>query len=260
MTDERIIAYLLEELPDQELEQFENECFQEEEWPDHLKLVEEDLIDAYLRDDLVPPQRQRFEQNYLNTNARLERVAMLAALLRHIDETDAIAAPASVATLPPPSEPTWGERFRALLGGQSWKWQAAMALALIVVGAGGWWLYSRLGSHAPQTFATLTLKSSVNNRAEGAEAGRVKLPLEADALKIILTLPEGAIPSPRYRVELDNADGARKPLAIDRQDAQSVSVLMPSAHLTRGQYVLKLFALQADGVEQRLGGYYFNLE
>ena len=52
MTDERIIAYLLEELPEDDLERFEDECFAQESWPAQINLVEEDLIDAYLRNEL----------------------------------------------------------------------------------------------------------------------------------------------------------------------------------------------------------------
>ena len=104
MTDERIIAYLLKELPEEELEQFEDECFDQESWPSQLNLVEEDLIDAYLRDELTQERRQRFERNYLITEARQERVMMAAALLRHIDDAHRVGAEATVAA--PPTAPT----------------------------------------------------------------------------------------------------------------------------------------------------------
>src|SRR5215218_3051501 len=98
MTDERIIAYLLKELPEEELERFEDECFTSEDWPTQISLAEEDLINDYLRKELDPEQRRHFELNYLTTVARMERVRVAAALLRHVDacapaaET-AVAAP-----------------------------------------------------------------------------------------------------------------------------------------------------------------------
>ena len=67
------------ELPEEDLERFEDECFAQERWPELIDLAEEDLIDAYLRNDLTPERRRRFEQNYLTTEARLERVSMAAA-------------------------------------------------------------------------------------------------------------------------------------------------------------------------------------
>src|SRR5215213_1963188 len=110
MTDERIIAYLLEELPEEELKQFEDECFAQESWPPQVSLVEGDLIDAYLRDELTPGRRQRFEQNYLTTEARRDRVLMAAALLRHVDEQPtAVLADASVLRA---EQQTWVARAR----------------------------------------------------------------------------------------------------------------------------------------------------
>jgi methionine-rich copper-binding protein CopC len=253
MTDERIIAYLLEELPEEESERFEDECFAEENWPAQLSLAEEDLIDAYLRDELTPEQRQRFEHNYLTTEARQERVRMAAALLRRVDEYNA-ASSAPVAARPP--EPSWTERLHAFWNSQHWALRSAAAFSLVAVMAVALWL-SLSRAPSPQTFATLTLAVSVNNRAEGAQAGKVKLPLSASALRISLMLPEQLPQASRYRVEWENDRGEAKPLEIAGQDAQSVSVVIPASQLARGQYALKLFAIKADGTEQRTGGSYF---
>src|SRR5947207_3162054 len=83
----------------------------------------------------------------------------------------------------------------------------------------------------------------------------------ADALRIFLTLPEGSAPATRYRAELLNENGETKSFETAGQDSRSVSVVIPSAQLARGQYVLKLFKTEADGAEQRVGGsYLFNVE
>jgi methionine-rich copper-binding protein CopC len=252
MTDERIIAYLLEELPEDDLERFEDECFAQESWPTQIDLVEEDLIDAYLRHELVPERRQRFERNYLTTETRQERVSIAAALLRHIDEYNAASA-AVVAV--PPTQLTWTERFRAFSSSQAWELRAATALAIVVVIAGTLWLFSR--APAPRTFATLTLTVSNNNRAEGVQARKVKLPPDAEALNVSLTLPQESPPAARYRVELENDNGETKSAEVAGKDAQSVLVVIPAAQLARGQYALKLFAIKTDGTEQRINGSYF---
>jgi methionine-rich copper-binding protein CopC len=257
MTDERIIAYLLEELPEEELEQFEDECFAQENWPAQVDLAEEDLIDAYLRDELTPEQRQRFERNYLTTEARQERVMLAVALLRHVDEhqTDA-----KVTVAGPTTELTWADRFHAFWSSQTWALRAVAALALVTIIASTLWL-SLSRAPSPQTFATLTLTISASNRAEGAQAGQVNLPLSADALRISLTLPEQLPRAARYRVELVNDNGETKPLEVAGQDAQTVTVVIPAAQLARGQYALRLFAITADGTEQRINGnYFFNVQ
>jgi methionine-rich copper-binding protein CopC len=259
MTDERIIAYLLEELPEEESEQFEDECFAQDSWPVQLNHVEEDLIDAYLRDELTLERRQRFERNYLTTEARQERVRMAAALLRHVDEYHARAQvnPQSA----PVEELTWTNRWHAFWRHQTRTLSAAAALALTALIVGALWFYvSRNGS--PQTFVSLILAiNKSNNRAEGALASKVKLPLAASALRIFLTLPEQLPQAARYRVELENDRGETKPLEITGRDARSVSVVIPAAQLARGQYALKLFAIKADGTEQRINGsYLFTVE
>src|ERR1044071_7501817 len=165
MTDERIIAYLLEELPEDDLEQFEDECFAQESWPTQVNLVEEDLIDSYLRDELTPERRQRFENNYLTTEARQGRVIMAAALLRHVDELK-VASKASIAE--PLKELTWAERFRAFWNSQTFALRTVAAIAVMAVVTGALYLIF-LRPSSPQTFVALTLNISSNNRAEGAE-------------------------------------------------------------------------------------------
>jgi methionine-rich copper-binding protein CopC len=254
MTDEKIIAYLLKELPEEELEQFEDECFAQESWPTEVNLVEDDLIDTYLREELTQERRGRFERNYLTTEARQERVLIAAALLRHVDKNNRAD---QVAVAPRSQGLTWAGRFSAFWRSQSWVFQTSSALGLVAIITGALWL-SLSHAPSPRTYATLTLSISIsNNRAEGIQVGKVKLPLSASDLRISLKLPERLPPAARYRVELEDENGVVKPLEMAGQDAQSVSVVIPAAQLTRGQYALKLFALKADGSEERINGSYF---
>jgi methionine-rich copper-binding protein CopC len=249
MTNETIIAYLLEELTEDDLERFEDECFAQESWPTEIELAEEDMIDAYLRNELLPERRQRFEQNYLTTDARHERVSIAAALLRHIDD---VSKPVSVG---PSAELTWAGRFHAFWNSPSWGLRAATAIGLVVVFSGALWLLVLRPS--PPTFAALTLSIRSNNRAEGAQADRIKLPPNAEVLNISLILPQPSPPAERYRVELENDNGDAKSAEVAEKNAQTVFAVVPAAQLARGQYVLKLFAIKPDGTEQRITGSYF---
>jgi hypothetical protein len=249
MTEERIIAYFLEELPEEDLEQFEDECFSQESWSEQINLVEGDLIDDYLRDELTPEHRRRFEQNYLTTAARRERVGLAAALLRHVDKAQAKPLPV------PPLEPTWTERLRAFWSRQTWQLQAATALVLAALIVGVLWL-AFVRARAPQTFATLTLNISAASRGANEPARKVTLPPGTDALKISLSLPEPSATAARYRVELMNERGEIKPVEISGQDAQSVSVVIPASQLPQGRYALKLYTSASGGAEQRVNGNY----
>ena len=259
MTDEHIIAYLLKELPEADLERFEEQCFAQEEWPAQINLVEEDLIEAYLLDELTPERRQRFEQNYLNTVAGKRRVLVAAALLRCAEEHHTALNQAGVV---PPQKSTWVERFRAFWSSQSWALRAAAAVAALVLIGGALWFFRPPPS--PRTFATLTLTISRGNRAEGVQPNPVKLTRDIDALKISLVLPQQSPPAADYRVELDELEkntGETRPAKVTGRDAQSVLVEVPAAQLARGRYALKLFAVQADGTVQRINGsYYFIVE
>jgi hypothetical protein len=252
MTEERIIAYLLEELPEEELERFEEQCFAHEDWPVEVNVVEEDLIEDYLRDALAPERRLRFERNYLKTAARMERVRRAAALLRHLDEYPPAALATAVAPTPP--EQTRAGRFRSFWGGSTWLPRVAVALVVTVaVVPSVWWLLFQRGIQAPRTVVTLALNVGNIDRSGGAPPGRVSLTRDTDTLKINLTLLDPPAQSVRYRVELSDVNGEIKTSEIVGQDAQSVLVLVPAAQLTRGQYALKLFAVRADGTERPVG-------
>ncbi|MDQ3802629.1 MAG: hypothetical protein M3416_02080 [Acidobacteriota bacterium] len=264
MTDERIIAYLLRELPAEEAERFEEECFAGESWPAQISSVEEDLIDAYLRGELTPERHQCFRQNYLTTAARRQRVAMAAALLRYVDTLPDEVEPDEVEPVAPapPAAPTWAGRLIAVWGRQTWALRAGVAVAVIAIIAGSLWLF-RQRAPEPRTFATLALtiiaddtRDARGPRPGGGQPGRISLPPGTDALRVSLKLPGQPGPAARYRVELVNDGGGMTPLAAAGREGESVSVEIPAGQLKRGQYVLRLFAVRPDGAQQRIPGHY----
>jgi hypothetical protein len=253
MTDERIFAYLLGELPEEESERFEGQCFAAEDWPEQISLAEEDLVDAYLRGELSSEQHQHFERNYLITEERRKRVAVAAGLLRYVGtlRTRETAAP----RLEPPGT-NWFGHFLAFSGGRGWAMRAGLAVSVLAVIVGALW-FARSHTNAPRTFATITLTISADsNRAEGVQAGRVKLQPGTDALRIHLKLPGLAAAAARYRIELVSREADASSMNTAEQDSESVMVEIPAARLTRGQYAVRLFAVMPDGTEQRVSGIY----
>jgi hypothetical protein len=251
----RAVLYLLGQMSEEEAEQFEDYCFAQERWPSQVGLVEGDLIEEYLHDELQPEQRALFEQNYLTTEARQERVRVAAALLRRVCASEVVEPPVVV-----PEGVTWAERFKAFWGGRSQGLRAASAVAVLVIVIGGMWLYlARV--RPPRPVDTLRLNGSVINRSEGVHARTIKLSPTAAALRVFLTLPERATPATRYRAELDSEDGETTTLAVEGQEGQAVSVLIPTSLLSRGQYAVTLFIVKDDGTEQPVyGTYFFNVE
>jgi hypothetical protein len=251
MNDERIVAYLLGELPDEESERFDEECFAGEDWPEEVRAAEHDLVDAYLRYELTPEQRQHFEQNYLTTEKRMKRVATAAALLGHVETLGE-----EKTSEQKQSGPTWINSFIAVWHRQSWALRAGLAVGVVAVVVGAVWL-ARSRSSAPRSFATLTLTIADSNRAEGAQPNRVKIPPGTDALRIYLRLPGEAAGAARYRVELEKEEGEKSPVGVVGRDPETITVEIPADQLNRGEYALRLFTVRPDGAEQRVGGLYF---
>lgn len=245
MTDERITAYLLQELSEEEAERFEEQCFAHEEWPAELDSAEQDLIDAYLRKELTAERRRRFEENYLTTDARKARVLTAQSFLQVL--------------CPRPQKSTLGEKLRAF-------WQRPLipqfATAVLVLALGLMFFVPLMQRwRSPQTFTRLDLTMSSPDRAAGVQAPKVQLPLASDALKVYLKLPEPSLGAVDYRVQWENVNTSLGNLKVESHDAESVVVIIPANDLTRGSYLLKLFKINRDRTEQQLpGNYFFTVE
>ena len=244
MTDERMTAYLLQELTEEEAERFEEQCFALNEWPADLEAAEQELIDAYLNNELSKDRRVRFEKNYLTSDTRKARVLTAHSLHKVLPPP------------PPPRKVTIREKLQAF-----WELpavpQAAAAIVVLTIGAVLFAPIFLRGRRPPQTFKRLDLVMSSSNRSTGAQTEKVTLPLSADALEIYLKLPEPSSNAARYRVQWENVTGNLGDLQIASKDGQSAVVVIPANLIKPGQYTLKLFRINEDGTEQRVNGNYF---
>lgn len=252
MTDERITAYLLQELTPREAEVFEEQCFTQDEWPAaELESAEDDLIQAYIRKELSPERHQRFENNYLVTAARKDRL-LLAQSFLHV-------------VCPKPRKRTWAERLQNWIGQFSPqvsvpKFASALVVAFLGVSLSVF-ICTRPRNHSPQTLANLNLVIAYDNRSAGSQHEKVTLPIAADALKISFALPPNEPQGATYRIQWEDVKGPLETLEIQSQDPKSLSVIIPAEKLSRGRYTLKLFRKNQDGTEQRVeGSYFFDVE
>ena len=236
MTDERITAYLLEELTEQESEQFEEQCFAQDKWPaDEIDAAEQDLIDAYLRNELPSDRKRRFQERYLTTDARKARV---------------LAAKSFHATLcPAQTTSRWQEWLRAIFQRPLVPQTAVAILVLVTV------VIVILVPRSPQTFTQIELAASTSDRATGAQSKTVSLPLSTEALEVHLKLPQPAADTAAYRVQFENMNGSLGDLKVESQDAESVVVRIPANRLAPGKYLLKL-----TNKNDVIGNYYFTTE
>jgi tetratricopeptide (TPR) repeat protein len=73
-SDEELIRYLLGDLEDSRRDDLEDRFFADDALHDQLLAVEDELVDFYVRDELPPQQRKRFEDWFLRSADRREKV------------------------------------------------------------------------------------------------------------------------------------------------------------------------------------------
>lgn len=235
-----IRQYLLGKLTGDSQQKVEERLLTEDDLFEELEIAEDELIDEYLAEKLSEDERERFEQNFLATPERQQKVRFSRSLNRYVRTIESQEK----------ATPPFGWHFWST---QNWALPAAAAIAVIVIVA-GIFLFSR--QRTPPTIATLTLTISASTRGEGVQATKVTLPLNADVLRLRLKLPETSNPARRYRVELLSENSETETLPTVGQDEQSVVVEIPAAQLSRGRYALNVYVIKPDGSEERIRGSY----
>ena len=244
MTDKRTTAYLLDELPEHEAQEFEEQCFSQPEWPEVVESAEEDLIQAYIDDELSPERRRRFEENYLTTPSRIEKVLFARAFPHVVCQ----------------QQPSWIGRalsFLKLLVSSPQSAVLRFATIVVTLGLAATVLWFLFRTTPPRTFAHMNLAISYDNRSAASSSQKVTLPLTEDALRLWLSLPEPVTQGTTYRVQWENKKGPIEDLAVENQAANSISVIIPARKLLPGLYALKLFRKNPNGTEERVPGNYF---
>jgi TolA-binding protein len=134
-----LTRYLLGDVSDNERERIEESFTDENAFNEYL-VVEEDLVDAYIRGELSPQERRKFEDNYLGPSLeRRERVAIARAILECLPEMQKSPAPvAAVAAAGADSKPSSIKAFFSRYKVAALQY----ALAAIVVGVLTFWLSS----------------------------------------------------------------------------------------------------------------------
>lgn len=267
--DKEIRRFLLGGLDEEARQGVERRLLTEEDFFEELLFVEEELTDEYLNGGLSEDERRAFEAHFLSTPERLRKLSFAKALGRYVSENSEAESAGAAESRPrvaassvaaaDDAAATWAGRVRAFWGARSRPLRAAAAFAAALLMVGAAWLLLRAPS--PRTFATLSLSPTAVTRGEAARPEAVRLPPDADALKVTLTLPGGASEASRFGVELEGEDGPAGRLEAGRQDARTISVVIPASRLARGRYSLKVFETGADSAERRVpGNYFFNVE
>jgi len=120
--DQQLLRYLLGQLPDEDIERLDEASVVDDDVALRLRVVEHDLVDAYVTDTLDRDMFVPFESRYLSTPQRQQQVRFARGFMRAIDHAARARPPA--ARFKVSSRITMSPRF-----------MTAAALMLVVSGA-----------------------------------------------------------------------------------------------------------------------------
>ena len=135
--EQTIQRYLLGELTESEQTALEQEYFNDQQLFEQIVEVENELVDKYARGLLSSATHGRFKKYYLDHAQRQERARFAEALQATLDQAKVVEVAASTST------ETFMERLSAALRGPRLAWAFSIAVLLIAVLAGWFFIETR---------------------------------------------------------------------------------------------------------------------
>jgi hypothetical protein len=147
--DQNLKQYLLGALSETEAERLDELSLTDDEVAEALQVVEQDLVDAYVQDELSETARAQFNSYYLASPRRRQKVAFAQAF-----QAQAVKSPATQASraqtetaaevVPRPKGRSWFSTWRGFNASRpAWQWGAAVA-ALVLLVTGSWLLFEHV--------------------------------------------------------------------------------------------------------------------
>lgn len=128
--ESEMARYLLGDMPEDKLTDFEKRYFADDALFDQMLLVKHELVDAYVRNHLDAETNEKFERHFLATPSGQQEVAFASALREKLNE-------------PRPrigTEKKQNSRWAELFGGWSFPEFGLAAAALLLIAIGLGWL------------------------------------------------------------------------------------------------------------------------
>jgi hypothetical protein len=246
-----------------DLSQLEERLMSESNLYEELLILEDELVDQYLRGQMTDVDRVSFERYFLNSPEHREKVRFAQALHRYVDraasdvsviETEAApaAADAESETKSRVHAPVKSRRF------SFWPFQnpvlnyALASLFIIAIGAVSWMAIRTLRPTGPGNVFEATLIPGGVTREGGGEIQTITIPAGTDTVRLQLLLPVNQLSE--YKAELIDGNGdsvmTRSQLtATESAGKKTLVVDIPARSLRRDTYRLKLSGRSAGAYE-----------
>lgn len=164
--------YLLGELSEQEQTQLEEEYFANDALFERFLAVKDDLIDAYARGDLVAEKRQRFEQHFLASRPRQDRVEEAKGFIRAVTAHSTTAARVNAADSAQ-SQNTWWQQVISFTTLRPLVWRGALVAVLLIAVGGSWLLVRRFQDQRSEREQSQNQEAADKRREEERRAAVV---------------------------------------------------------------------------------------
>lgn len=251
-TDKMLRQYLLGGLASDEQLRLEEQLLIDDEYFEELHVVEDELIDEYVYGSLPTPERKRFEQFFLSTIERQQKVSFAKALKRYATAPVQVEQPVTVDQSP---RPTFLKRiFPVSLRSQHPGLGYAIAAALIIIVSFSSWLLIKSLWQEGQvigTGTTLSVALAPGTVRSAGEIKRVTVPANTSTLELYLQLATDAYQSYRAVVQTDEGIEVYEVSELKPEDsgAGKAVILRLSVRLvTSGDYRIKLNGLTDSGL------------
>ena len=227
-------------------------------------IVVDEISINYVAGGFEGKEKDQVERHFLSAPERQQKVRVMCELLHHSATTRGEKAPEHPATAAVRSEPGWFARLRKFWSNQPLMFRFATTAAMLVIVAGLVFL-GRFSRPTNFVYPMLTLTSIDTERGQqnGANAvTSVKLDQGVGELPVRLLLPAQPAQPNSYRAELVIPGTTQiQNLKVTVHDSESVTVVVPTSQLKSDRYTIRLFAISADGREERVrGSYLFRVE
>jgi hypothetical protein len=271
LADQNIRRYLLGELVEAEQQRLEESLLTSDEMFEELLIVEDELVDEYVNGQLAGTERESFEQHFLSTPERVEKLRFARAFKRQISAATASSESPEPAT---PFEPhassrkQWLPAFLQSARHPVLNLSLAAALLLMVVGGSLWFMIRSQGTpeiaanRAPDASHLFAVTLTPGAVRDAGEMKRVVIPDDADVVQLRLEMVADEYPT--YHAVLQTDDG-REIFTGDRLKTEMagnikvVALSFPAKLLARSDYQVKLSGTNASGNQEVVGRYYFRL-
>jgi hypothetical protein len=256
-----IKGYLLGQTPAEDESELEARLLTDREFYEEVSIVEDELVDRYLRGDLSASEKERFESHFVSSAERKRKVRFARALRKYISVAEVSAdeeTESALSYVPAPHASV----IRPFPFGRSAMSYAIAASILIVVGLSSfvflWYLQRQPGGGRVLAVELIPAPATRG----GSEVKQITLTPDVGSVRLQLDLPGNDYQSYEATLRDSSARTVLTTRDLKPQNVNSFSAVtldINSDSLSPGDYRIQLSGTTADGRSETVASYPFTI-